>query len=214
MGNVEQIGNKCILNGDFNTIQNQSMGGENIDRIEGWRVQNSRIINRWINEGRVMDPFRTLYPLQQEVSYLPFRGDTRTQDGVKYGQTKLYFFLISPELLVRINTVRYKARLGADFDDKEVTSVMGGRERKLKITIFDSTLNDLASNNVGFLAIYESILAHSRVEDVQLKKVAQLDLFIWEDELLKMVTRKHGMDAITEDKINTNRQNIGITMRL
>jgi hypothetical protein len=53
MGDVEQIGNKCILNGDFNTIQNQSMGGENINRIEGWKVpnvQNSRIINRWINE--------------------------------------------------------------------------------------------------------------------------------------------------------------------
>jgi hypothetical protein len=56
--------------------------------------------------------------------------------------TRLYFFLISPELLVGINTVRYKDRLGADFDDKEVTLVMGGRERKLKITIFDLPLND------------------------------------------------------------------------
>jgi hypothetical protein len=86
---IDRLGNKFILGGDFNTIINQSIGQENLDREGNGRVpnsQNSRIINEWIDEGWTIEPFRTMYPLQKETSYIPFRMDSRTGGGIKYGK--------------------------------------------------------------------------------------------------------------------------------
>ncbi len=67
---IDRLGNKFILGGDFNTIINQSIGNENLDREgNGWvpNSQNSRIINEWLEEGWTVEPFRTMYPLQKET---------------------------------------------------------------------------------------------------------------------------------------------------
>jgi len=65
-----------VIGGDFNTILDQTVGDFNLDRIGGGRIPNVRngleIIN-WIEEGNCFDPFRSLYPEQQEISYIPFR---------------------------------------------------------------------------------------------------------------------------------------------
>ncbi len=56
----DRLGNKFIIGGDFNTIINQSIGHENLDREGNGRVpnsQNSRIINEWIEEGWTIEPF-------------------------------------------------------------------------------------------------------------------------------------------------------------
>jgi exonuclease III len=72
---MAQWGNACIIGGDFNTIICRDAGADNLDREGGGRVpnrQNSLVINEWIANGILLDPFRVLYPEKKEVSYIPF----------------------------------------------------------------------------------------------------------------------------------------------
>jgi exonuclease III len=105
-------GNKCIIGGNSNTIICQDNGRGNFDREGDGRVlnlQNSKIINSWIRNGLVIDPFRALYPEAREVSYVSFRRDG-VNNEVKWGKTRLDFFLISPELIDWISKVRYQIK--------------------------------------------------------------------------------------------------------
>jgi exonuclease III len=59
---LAQWGNVNIIGGDFNTILSDQEGVDNLDREGNGRVpnrQNSRIINRWTEDGFLLDPFRT-----------------------------------------------------------------------------------------------------------------------------------------------------------
>jgi exonuclease III len=72
---LRRWGNPIILGGDFNTILCEDVGRDNIDREGGGRVpniQNARVLNSWINDSLVVDPFRSLYPQTREYSYVPF----------------------------------------------------------------------------------------------------------------------------------------------
>ncbi len=124
-GRLEQMNVEFIIGGDMNTILSSEVGEHNLDRIGVGRlpnVQNSRILNEWINIGFAVEPFRALYPLQREVSYIPFR---LRNNNTRYGCSRLDFFLISPTLLDRVNKVKYEDRIGADFDHKEVVLHLG-----------------------------------------------------------------------------------------
>jgi exonuclease III len=105
-------GNRCIIGGDFNTILSTERGTRNLDREGGDRVpnrQNSNVLNDWIRDNFLVDPFRTLYPEMREFSYIPFRD--RGRDGradIVYGKTRLDFFLISPDVLGSVKSVTYE----------------------------------------------------------------------------------------------------------
>jgi exonuclease III len=106
-GRLEQMNVEFIIGGDMNTILSDEMGEHNLDRIGAGRipnVQNSRVINEWISRGFAVEPFRALYLLQREVSYIPFR---LRNNNTRYGCSRLDFFLISPTLLDRVNKVKY-----------------------------------------------------------------------------------------------------------
>jgi exonuclease III len=80
-----RMGGCFIIGGDMNTILCLEQGEDNLDKIGGGRVpnaQNSKELNDWIRDGFAVDPFRVMYPLEKEVSYIPFR--TR-QGGGHYG---------------------------------------------------------------------------------------------------------------------------------
>jgi hypothetical protein len=70
-----------------------------------------------------------MYPLQQEVSYIPFRTG-QGQHVRQYTKSRLDFFLISETIAGDIQQARYEDRLGADFDHKEVTLVLGKGKKK------------------------------------------------------------------------------------
>jgi exonuclease III len=92
-----RLGQDIIIGGDFNTIQCHEANDNNVDRIGRGRVpniQNSRVINKWLNDRFLIDPFRYMYPLQQEVSYIPFRTG-QGQHVRQYTKSRLDFFLIS-----------------------------------------------------------------------------------------------------------------------
>jgi hypothetical protein len=69
-----------VIGGDFNTILDQRLGGENIDREGDGNIPNKRnpdFINGEINNGFWVDPVRIIYPERKEASFVAFRGDNR-----------------------------------------------------------------------------------------------------------------------------------------
>jgi hypothetical protein len=206
---------KFIIGGDFNTILSNEEGINNVDRIGNGRVpnsQNSRLINEWITEGFVLEPFRALYPLQQEASHIPFRSDMDRIGVRNYVHNRLDFFLVSPELLDLIGKVRYEDRLSADFDHKEVVLTMGRAGKNVnKIVIHNSTLADLLSDNVGLLAVYDALCTHFRIQDVELNNMMyQIDRLIREKELLWLLIRSKGEDEIIRERLNTADANLSV----
>jgi len=70
---IDRYGIPTIIGGDFNTILDQEGTDENLDRIGKGRVpnrQNSNILNKWIRDGNMVDPYRALYPETREISYV------------------------------------------------------------------------------------------------------------------------------------------------
>jgi exonuclease III len=186
---VNEMGNPVIIGGDFNTILDQDGTENNLDRIGIGRVPNrtnSNFINDWIQEGRIIEPFRALYPEQREISYLSYRGvrddigGGRARNGVKYyGKTRLDFYLVDNALLEYVKSVRYEDRLSADFDHKEVLLTIGKTPRAGKVTIYDNTLSDSLSESIGIMALFDSYANHAVDRDVELdRNVTQLDILI------------------------------------
>jgi exonuclease III len=125
---IERLGLPFIIGGDFNTILSKELGEGNVDRKGGGRVPNpynSRIINQWITDSFAVDPFRMLYPLQREVSHIPFRSVRGDRGDINYANNRLDFFLTSQSVVENIAKVVYEERLGADFDHKEVVLYLG-----------------------------------------------------------------------------------------
>jgi hypothetical protein len=139
--------------------------------------------------------------------------DRRTGGGVKYGKTRLDFFLISPDYVDMINRVKYEGRLGADFDHKEVTLYLGRKGGPLKLTVSDKVLDDVLSEHVGYLAVYESIATHLLERDQNLNdSIVQLDLLIREKELLETLKKKGIGQLDIEQRILTNNENVNTTV--
>jgi exonuclease III len=164
-----QWGNDCIIGGDFNTIICRDAGIDNLDREGGGRLpnrQNSVVINEWIANGTLLDPFRVLYPEKKEVSYIPFRVQPNGNRPVLgNGKSRLDFFLISPTLLDSVRDVTYEDRLSSDFDHKEVVLKMGNREKGKRVSIYDSTINDVMADVKVRFSVYESLVGNFTVSD-------------------------------------------------
>ncbi len=200
-----RLGQDIIIGGDFNTIQCHEVGDDNVDRIGRGRVtnmQNSRVINKWLADKFLIDPFRYLYPLQQEVSYLPFR--TRQGQHVRqYTKSRLDFFLVSENIAGDIQQIRYEDRLGADFDHKEVTLILGKGIKKGELVVFDNTLDDPLIEIIGTIGIYDALCSHLVVEDINLNRlVGNLDTCIRERELLEIVRIRTGENEFLLERIN------------
>ena len=72
----EMNGQNSIIGGDFNTILDNRGRDLSIDRIDDGacpNLHNSRYLNKWIDSGDIVDPFRILYPEKVEFSYTSFR---------------------------------------------------------------------------------------------------------------------------------------------
>ena len=180
----ENSGLKTIIGGDFNTVLDNRAGEVSIDRIgEGFcpNIQNSRVINEWIEEGDFVDPFRILYPEKAEFSYTSFRREGNT------GKNRLDFFLVSRDIVGLIRNVRYEDRLGRDFDHKEVTLILGGQNKTRKEHIFRDTINEERAKYVGAIAFYDIINEHLRIPDEELRVTVGLaEQKLREIEILKL----------------------------
>jgi hypothetical protein len=173
------------LGGDFNTILCDRIDNENLDREGRGRIpnrQNSRIINEWIENGLFLDPFIALYPEAKETSYIPFRTrqpENRGRETV--GKSRLDFILISPSLLDNVDVIRYEDRLGSDFDHREVSLKLGCRRYGMRVTIFDSTLEDVMAEDSVLITVYESLLNNLvTVDRVARGHVTQMNILVQE----------------------------------
>jgi exonuclease III len=166
---ITRWNNVCILGGDFNSVLCDRIDDENLDKEGRGRIpnrQNSRFINEWIENGMLLDPFRTLYPEAKEMSYIPFRTrQIGNRDASVVGKSRLDFFLLSPLLLDGVDVIRYEDRLGSDFDHREVTLKLGRKRHGMRISIFDSTLNDAMAEDSVYATVYENLLNNLVVRD-------------------------------------------------
>jgi exonuclease III len=212
---VRQWGNYCIIGGDFNTIIDNSIGNDNLDREGAGRVpnrQNSKIINDWIEQRFLIDPFRTLYSEIKEMSYIPFRSMINARDNVlTAGKSRLDFFLISEGLLDSVDKVRYEDRLGSDFDHREVVIKLGRSRIGSKITIHDSSLQDETAEDMVCLTVYENLVNNLVTLDENIREnLVQLNILIREKETLGRQVRVDGGNIETRRNLETNQTNIGV----
>jgi hypothetical protein len=130
---IEQMGNDDIIGGDMDTVLCNRNDGENLDRIGVGRIPNglnSRELNNWISEGFAVDPFRALYPLEKEISNIPFR--VRNNEH-RYSRSRLDFCLVSGSIIDSVSKVKYEDRIGSDFDHKEVFLFTGGTQKAIRL---------------------------------------------------------------------------------
>jgi exonuclease III len=212
---VIQWGNCCIIGGDFNTIIDNSIGNDNLDREGAGRVpnrQNSKIINDWIERRFLIDPFRTLYPEVKEMSYIPFRSRSNARDNImSTGKSRLDFFLISEGLLDSVDKVRYEERLGSDFDHREVTLKLGRSGIGTKITIHDSTLHDDIAEDKVYLTVYENVANNLVNLDENIREnLVQMNILIREKEILGRQARVDGGNIEIRQSLETNQINMGV----
>jgi hypothetical protein len=169
---LNMLGGTFIIGGDFNTILDRQVGEENMDKEGGGRripnLANSNVINEWIDEGFVIEPFRALYPEKKEYSYVSFR---QGNGGWQHGKTRLDFFLISPALMNEISKVVYEDRISSDFDHREAVLTMGKKPVKGKITIYNSTIDHRYAEPMGLIGIYDALLTHLKTPDGKLNVI-------------------------------------------
>jgi exonuclease III len=182
--------NVNTLGGDFNTIICDRVDDENLDREGRGRIpnrHNSRILNEWIENGMLLDPFRTLYPEAKEMSYIPFRTrQVGNREASLVGKSRLDFFLLSPVLLDGVDAIRYEDRLGSDFDHREVSLKMGKKKQGIRVSIFDNTLNDAMAEDSVYVTVYENLLNNLAVRDrAAMDNVIQLYILINERNSLR-----------------------------
>ena len=173
-----------ILGGDFNTVQDTRGGIESIDRIgngECPNITNARVINEWIYSGKIVDPYRVLYPETREYSYTSFRrGDT-------LGRNRLDFFLISSALIMQVDNTKYEDRLGRDFDHREVIMSLGKKGGKRKEYIYKSTLDSDRAKYAGLIAFYDTTNEHALTPCEQVRLlVGQLEVAVRQLERIKL----------------------------
>ena len=96
------------MGGDFNTILDSRNGTVNIDKDGGGiipNIENSREINKWLNDWRLADPFRVRYPDVAEYSYMSFRRND------EFWKSRLDFFLMDKTILGWVKNVQYGTRI-------------------------------------------------------------------------------------------------------
>jgi hypothetical protein len=173
----------------------------NLDRIGEGRipnVRNSEFISNWIGEGNISEPYRLMYPLQREVSYVPFRARRLNRvngqiEAYTYGKSRLDFYLVDNTLLNYILEVKYEDRLGRDFDHKEVTLQIGKKIRVGQINIRNSTLEDSNVKHFGTISLYDTVNEHLLYPSNEIRNtVGRLDNLIRQrGNVVNMEEREH-----------------------
>jgi exonuclease III len=126
---ISSLNKEFIIGGDFNTILDRRNNQFNLDREGEGNIPNaanSEEINRWIENGLCLDPYRLLYPEERESSYIPFREDREVV------RNRLDFCLTTPDIAAEISDVKYEDRLSTDFDHKEVKVTVGKKKSTVR----------------------------------------------------------------------------------
>ena len=164
-------------------------------------MRNSEVINNWIREGNCIEPFRALYPEEQEVSYIPFRN---VREGVALtGKSRLDFFLVHPDLIDKIGKIKYEHKLSHDFDHKMVFLQIGGNKKSSTVRIFNDTLGHELSSIIGTCNVMDTINSHLADRNLDLSvQIGNMIRLIKEYFSLELVSLEHGRNEQVNIRLN------------
>ena len=119
--------------GDWNTCPSPANPVDNLDLCEMRKIPNENYcgaINRFFENGDIVEPFRTLYPNKISFSYRPFAKDN-------LNKSRIDFFLINPGLMKLVNDCCYEPFKIKSFDHFAVTLNFNspGKKDETKISI-------------------------------------------------------------------------------
>ena len=152
--------NYIILGGDFNTVIDPTrITGptdiQNLDLIQmrsNINPKNSALLNNFLRDNNLVDPFRIKNPLKREYSYVPFSQNNKNRSRIDY-------FFVTANLLSKA-IVTYDYKLGTAFDHKPVMLNFGGKTQRGNKIIDPNLLNSKTIKDTAKLAAYNTYLTY------------------------------------------------------
>ena len=111
---VESYGHPFVIGGDHNTVLSALPTSFNPDlhlHESQCNITGTRFLNEWIDEGKIIDPYRYLFPTGRDFSFVK---DIR---GIK-SKARLDFFLVSTEFSEFIANAEYELTPSQLFDHR------------------------------------------------------------------------------------------------
>jgi exonuclease III len=132
--NIPQLKNgPIIMGGDFNATFDTSPEEHNIDTINMQSIPSpvrSRKILEICNEFNLCDPFRVIYPLKKDFTYIPAAIDHENR-------SRIDFFLISKEIMGEVKDCKISnSLLTTSFDHKAIILKFKKIGTPKKISVF------------------------------------------------------------------------------
>ncbi len=125
---INQPNISIVLGGDWNTTWDRRPLTSNIDVFSMAAVpnpKNSELLENMCNEYDLIDPFRALYPLKRDYTYVPF-------GNVRLNRSRLDFFVVSRNLVNEISDCIIDSTVSCKlFDHKKVTLLLNKKRSML-----------------------------------------------------------------------------------
>jgi exonuclease III len=120
-----------ILGGDWNTVWDRRPIQSNIDVFCMAAVPNSKnseLLEQMCSMYDLVDPYRTLYPLKRDYSYVPF-------GNVRLNRSRLDLFVVSRELVVSVTECKIDSSVSSKLFDHKRVSLFLNKELETKQSV-------------------------------------------------------------------------------
>jgi hypothetical protein len=154
-----------IIGGDWNATVCTLNSPDNID-ILNMPLPPSNIrsqkIHEIMQEGKLTDPFRMLYPDKRDFTYIPRSG--------RRNRSRIDFFLVSDSSLLNVTDASISHALQSNlFDHKTIFLALGKAETNSTGIIHNSTINHARFLDIVRTGTVDSYLNHADPDTVNLE---------------------------------------------
>jgi exonuclease III len=181
-----------IIGGDFNCTVSNNDPAINLDIFNMQNIPSifrTNLLQEIINSSSLTDPFRALWPLKADYTYIP-RAD-------RNNRSRIDFFLVSDSILPAIEECGIgTGLLSTLFDNKNIFLKVGNLSTKPATFIFPSTIAHNRFNYICNAAVVDCYLIHADPEtpnlDIMKNSVGTVLLLIRELNDLEWKTETEG----------------------
>jgi hypothetical protein len=154
---ARNINTPFIIGGDFNCTISNNVPHLNLDVFDMQNLPSlfrTNLLHDVINTASLTDPFRALWPLKKDFTYIP-----RT---ARNNRSHIDFFLISECILSLIQDCEIgSGLLSSLFDHKPIFISIGTKNSRPATNIFTSTINHRRFHYISTAATVDCFLIHA-----------------------------------------------------